>query len=158
MSNNVKQCKTLLILKAVNRNSYDDLALEIAVMARRNNGFPDENGFLDYSMEFSPDSNHLVVNDNTKIKVYNLRQQNSTKILDEAKGEESWKCIAVSPDGKLVLGGGDKGTIKIWDLKTGTLTKTFKYHPVPIQALAIDPKTNKLISISADNLIREWKL
>jgi WD40 repeat protein len=111
------------------------------------------------TIEFSPDGNHLVLNNNLSIELYDLRKNNSVRFLSkQSDSGESWKSIAVSQDGTMISAGGDQGTIKIWDLRTGSIKQTLKSHQNPIHAMTFSSDNRSLITADGDNLIRVWTL
>ncbi|KAL6885998.1 WD40-repeat-containing domain protein [Trichoderma evansii] len=64
-------------------------------------------------------------------------------------------CVAVSGDGKLATGSGDK-TIKIYDTDTGACLRTLEVHDACIRSLSF-LKNNRLASVSAGT-IRIWDI
>ncbi len=58
-------------------------------------------------------------------------------------------------ENELMSGSGDR-TIKIWDLKTGSLKRTIKSHTDAVLPLVFNEKTNELMSGSKDNTIKIW--
>ncbi len=55
-------------------------------------------------------------------------------------------CIAVTPDGKKIVSGCDNGTIKIWDLDTQELLKTFNAHTDEIKSISVTSDSKYIIS------------
>ncbi|GKZ86045.1 hypothetical protein AnigIFM56816_000895 [Aspergillus niger] len=73
-----------------------------------------------WSGAFSPDSKYLAVSQGsprTYIHVYDLRTGESVSRFD---GFRHWaRTLAWSPDGTVLAGGGDGGTVRLWDPLTG---------------------------------------
>ncbi|GKZ26292.1 hypothetical protein AbraIFM66951_002568 [Aspergillus brasiliensis] len=73
-----------------------------------------------WSGAFSPDSKYLAVSQGspeTHIHVYDLRTGQSVSRFD---GFRRWaRTLAWSPDGTVIAGGGDGGTVCLWDPLTG---------------------------------------
>ena len=66
--------------------------------------------------------------------------------------------VAISPDSKILAGGGEDGIISLWDLKTGQLKNPLKGHSSAIYALAWSQDGQILASGSADETIKLWSL
>lgn len=69
-------------------------------------------------------------------------------------------CMALMPSGRNLLSGSEDGTIRVWDIETGTelprLDFGFKIEP-PINAIARSPDGGRVVAV-ADWLISIWDL
>jgi hypothetical protein len=64
--------------------------------------------------------------------------------------------VAFSPDGgRLLSGSGDK-TLKLWDLATGQLLRTFEGHHDLVWSVAFSPDGGRLLSGSRDKTLKLW--
>ncbi|KAJ4293221.1 hypothetical protein N0V90_008503 [Kalmusia sp. IMI 367209] len=92
--------------------------------------------------------------DNT-IKVWDI---NTGKCLQTFEGQERRiKCIALSPDAKLLASSSDS-TAKIWNMSNSECLKTFQGHGDVIHSVAFSPNTHQLASSSDDMTIRIWDM
>jgi small GTP-binding protein len=64
--------------------------------------------------------------------------------------------IAWSPDGRILASPSDDFTIKLWDLQTGQLLRTFVGHTGDVRGVAWSPDGRVLASGGADKTIRLW--
>jgi uncharacterized protein YjiK len=67
------------------------------------------------------------------------------------------KSLSFSHDGKYLVGGGDKKTVFVWNIETGTLTYSLKTHKKDIKTIAVNKK-GIIASGSGDNTICLWNL
>ena len=67
----------------------------------------------------------------------------------------SLRSIAYLSDRKIV-GGGDSGSLSIWDIQTGDRTATLSRHHGRIWSVAVDTKSARIASASDDSTIRLW--
>ena len=66
--------------------------------------------------------------------------------------------VALSPDGRQALTGGQDNMLRLWDLPTGLLLRTFDTGANRINAAAFSPDGKQLLSGGADKLVRLWNL
>lgn len=64
--------------------------------------------------------------------------------------------IAFSPDGRLLASGSMDKTIKLWDVRTGTLKQTLTGHSNGVHSLEFSPDGMTLASGSDDKTIKLW--
>jgi WD40 repeat protein len=87
------------------------------------------------------------------------------KLLYTLQGHRDWvNSVAVSPDGRILASGSEDNTIKLWDMKTGKILRTFKKgwwqkgHEGPVRTVIFSPDGYFLVSGSDDNTIKFWEL
>jgi WD40 repeat protein len=71
------------------------------------------------------------------------------------------KCIAFSPDGSTLASGCSYNrikTIKLWDIKRGTLKSTLTGHSDDVYSIAFSPDGSTLASCSYDKTIKLWDI
>jgi WD40 repeat protein len=68
------------------------------------------------------------------------------------------QAIAITPDGKTLVSGGNDKTIKLWDLTTGKERATLRGHRAFVESLAISPDGKTLASGGRDQKIKLWDL
>jgi len=66
--------------------------------------------------------------------------------------------VAFSPDGKLLASGSYDGTIKLWEVATGSLVRTLYGHTWVVNSVAFSPDGRLLASSSADATIKLWDI
>jgi WD40 repeat protein len=98
------------------------------------------------------------------IKLWNLETSQCCKVL---KGHLSAvRAIAFSSQGGsanlseltgLLASGSSDGTVKLWELSTGTCLRTFQGHRSRIWGLAIHPDGQMIASGSFDHTVRIWQ-
>lgn len=66
--------------------------------------------------------------------------------------------VAISPDGQILVSGGNDKTIKVRSLHTGRILRTLSGHSGSVYAVAISPDGHTLVSGSWDNTIKVWNL
>jgi len=66
--------------------------------------------------------------------------------------------VAFSPDGKRSLSGGLDGTLRLWDLATGTERRKLTGHGSTVRSVAFSPDGQRVLSGGADGTLRLWEL
>jgi WD40 repeat protein len=64
--------------------------------------------------------------------------------------------VAFSPDGARALSGSFDHTLKLWDVRTGSLLRTFEGHTDWVQSVAFSPDGREVLSGSKDKTIKLW--
>ncbi len=70
----------------------------------------------------------------------------------------SYRCVAFSPDGKTLASGGGLQRIDLWDVATGTESRTLKGHFGSVESVAFSPDGKTLASGSDDGTVKLWNL
>jgi WD40 repeat protein len=68
------------------------------------------------------------------------------------------KCLAISPNGKILASGSQDKTIKLWELETGELINTLVGHWDEVNSIVFSADGQTLISCSRDERIQLWNL
>ncbi len=110
------------------------------------------------AMDFSPDSNALVVGDaDHQIKVVDLAGGNTDISIPEAHSE-GISSVAWSPNGSIIASGSafSGGAIRLWDAASGEPLGALKGHTSWICKLVFSTDGLRLYSASGDQTIRIW--
>ncbi len=108
------------------------------------------------SLRFSPDSQLLASGGYRTTKFW--KRSHDARKREIAGLESPPKSVATSDDGKWVAIGEESGTIRLIELATGKLTKTFEGHSAAVTGLAFSVDGMKLVSGSQDMSCRLWNV
>lgn len=65
--------------------------------------------------------------------------------------------VAVAPDGRTFAAGNSDGSVRIWELASGTPIQTIGAHSKLVFALAYSPDSITLVSGARDGIVRRWR-
>merc|ERR1719253_594779 len=64
--------------------------------------------------------------------------------------------VAISSDGQFALSGSCDGTLRLWDLNSGTTTRCFIGHTKDVLSVAFSADNRQIVSGSRDKTINLW--
>jgi WD40 repeat protein len=71
---------------------------------------------------------------------------------------EEVNCLTFSSDGKSLVSGSDDKTVKLWDMQTGGVVKTFYGHTKRVWSVSISADCTRIASGSEDNTTCLWDI
>ena len=67
-------------------------------------------------------------------------------------------AVAVTADGRLAVSGSEDGTVKVWDVESGSERATLAGHTGWVNAVAVTADGRLAVSGSGDRTVRIWDL
>lgn len=121
-------------------------------------GFADQPLSPIWSLEFSPDGKTLAVGKYQWVELWDLETQSIIHTYEPHAGEVRSLKFAASNDQdssslRLYAGGGvpaQSGEIRIWDVATEELIKSFEVHADTVESIALSPNNTTLLTASMD--------
>jgi COMPASS component SWD3 len=107
------------------------------------------------SVAISPDIKIVASGIGNVIKLWDRNTGELLRTL--GKHSKQINCIAICPDGKILVSGSDDRTVKLWNLYTGQLLLTLTGHSYSVTSVAISPD-GKTIASGSWNTINLWNL
>eukprot|EP00798_Chlamydomonas_sp_ICE-L_P002642 gene2643-5017_t len=75
---------------------------------------------------------------------------------DEIKDSDAITALAVSPDSKTLVAASRSLNVRVYDLITGELQRTWRAHKSPVADMAIDASGGYVATASADRIVKVW--
>jgi WD40 repeat protein len=77
---------------------------------------------------------------------------------DWRDGDNPVYSIALSPDGKKVVSGSEDGAVRLWDIDTCKLIKTWTGHTKRVMSVCWSRDGRRVLSGSYDGTARQWNV
>ncbi len=113
-----------------------------------------------HTVDFSPDGKLLAAGRWNNIWLWNIQNGFCQKVLESS----NINCINFSPNSQLLASASgdededDDYIVQLWEVKTGTLIKTFYGHLSIVNIVVFHPNGQLLASGSQDGAIRLWDI
>ena len=107
----------------------------------------------EFPIAVSPNGSLLAGCGGSVIHVYHLFREDVHKRLEQSG---VW-TIAWSSDGRILASGGERGTIRVWDVFRQHQLNTLEGHTGTVRCLAFSPDGALLASKSEDGSVRLWR-
>jgi hypothetical protein len=110
------------------------------------------------ALAVSPDGRRAVsVYDKGGGDVWSLSSRIRLQALDS--GNMRLQSVAISPDGRRALGGGADGMLRLWDLDSGNLVRSFGIDRGPlVYGVAFLADGKRAVSAGGDSMLRLWDI
>lgn len=109
-----------------------------------------------YAIALSPLEPVLASSSGTTIKLWDVQTGQPLRTLTGHL--DVVYCLAISPDGKVLISGSADKSIRLWDLQTGQRLGTIALHTDTILSLVLSPDGRTLASGSLHDPIKLWDL
>lgn len=110
-----------------------------------------------HALAFHPTSDRLALSTEKRLSVFNLRD-GSESVVAIGNGEESYRPLAFSPDGRWLAGGNpESGQIVVWDMADESEGVVVRVGSV-VNSLAFSPDGRCLAAVGEDGEHVRWEI
>ena len=137
-----------LYLPSAYPEEYTQVNLPEGAVARLGKGAINE-------IQYSPEGARLAVATSIGVWLYDTATYREVALIPGHT--EGINSATFSPDGKLLVGGGTDGEVRLWDAETSELTTTLTGHTGVVNSVTFSPDGRTLASGSSDGTVRLWE-
>ena len=129
----------LLVLCLPNTLAHEDTGINLpeGAVARIGKGSIND-------IQYSPDGARLAVATSIGVWLYDTVIYREVALI--AGHTDGINSVAFSPDGKMLVGGGTDGEVRVWDAETGELTGLLAEHTNRVTTVSFSPDGRTLAS------------
>jgi WD40 repeat protein len=84
------------------------------------------------------------------------QESENVAVVYEAPHANGIDSVVFSPDGRQVMSGGRDRALKLWDVASGHLIRSFQQHKRDAYVIAFSPDGSRVISESEDETFKLW--
>lgn len=108
-------------------------------------------------MAISPDKRYLACASVHSVLLYDIRTSNPQPVMKFEGHYGNVTAVAIQADGKWMVTSSEDGSVKVWDMKTGSIQRNYK-HNCAVNDVVIHPNQGEVISCDNEGNVRIWDL
>ncbi|GAW06303.1 WD40 repeat-like protein [Lentinula edodes] len=108
-------------------------------------------------LAISPDKRLLAAAIHKKVNIYDIASSSSEHLITFEGHSRNVTSVSFHSEGKWLVTGSEDGTIKIWDLRSGHLHRTYD-NGNAVNDVCVHPNQGELISCDQAGSIKQWDL
>src|SRR6201995_1368465 len=105
----------------------------------------------------SPDKRFLAAAGHHNVKLYDIKSSNPSPILTFEGHTNNVTGVAFQCEGKWMVTSSEDGTVKIWDVRTGSVQRNHN-HGSPVNDVVVHPNQGELVACDRAGTVRVWDL
>lgn len=108
-------------------------------------------------MAITPDKKYLACASVHSVLLYDIRTSNPNPVMKFEGHTGNVTAVAIQVEGKWMVTSSEDGTVKVWDMRQGTVQRNYK-HNCPVNDVVIHPNQGEVISCDHEGNVRIWDL
>ncbi|KAJ3674684.1 hypothetical protein LUZ60_005300 [Juncus effusus] len=108
-------------------------------------------------LEITPDKRFLAAAGNPHIRLFDVNSNSPQPVISYDSHTSNVMAVGFQCDGNWMYSGSEDGTVRIWDLRTGTCQREYESRAA-VNTVVLHPNQKELISGDQNGNIRVWDL
>lgn len=108
-------------------------------------------------LEITPDKRFLAAAGNPHIRLFDVNSNSPQPVISYDSHTSNVMAVGFHCDGNWMYSGSEDGTVRIWDLRTGTCQREYESRAA-VNTVVLHPNQKELISGDQNGNIRVWDL
>lgn len=108
-------------------------------------------------MAITPDKRYLMCAGAQSIVMYDIRSNDTQPVMKFEGHSANVTAVAIQAEGKWMVTSSEDGTVKVWDMRTGSIQRSFS-HNDRVTDVVIHPNQGEVISCDYGGNVRVWDL
>jgi WD40 repeat protein len=108
---------------------------------------------MQYDAAWSPDGTQVAAAGDKSVKVWNAA---SGAVLMSFNVDKHTMCLAFTPNGKQLLVGDENGMVRLLDVPTGRVARTFSGLEDRIVAITMSPDSKQVLALDSTGQLKVW--
>ena len=104
------------------------------------------------------DTNVVTVSADTTLKLWSVAEDSLVSVRTEIAHDKDINCVSVSPDGGLVVTGGQDKLAKLWSSRDLSLVSVLRGHTRGVWCAQFSPEDRLVATGSGDATVRLWSI
>ncbi|KAI9654740.1 MAG: TOR complex subunit lst8 [Trizodia sp. TS-e1964] len=106
----------------------------------------------------SPDKRYLAAAGRHSVKLYDINSTNPNPVLTFEGHTGNITGVGFHVEGKWMATSSEDGTVKIWDVRTGSVQRNYSHGTTAVNDVVIHPNQGEIISCDRTGNVRVWDL
>jgi WD40 repeat protein/serine/threonine protein kinase len=108
------------------------------------------------ALAVSPDGSRVLAGHGLEVRLWDAATAAPARA--SLRGEAPVRALAITPDGRFLLWGGENAAMQVWDMEAGRAVRTWQRHTGFATAIGLAPDGRHAVTGGSDRTVRLWNI